>query len=91
MAYTLLDAKINPLFSDAFTGHGGVPAVPLVLGVVGHRDVQEGDSTALKARLVELFLQFRVAYKHTPLLVTTSLAQGRTKPRPTRRWRLGLL
>ncbi len=68
-----IDSSQSP---DAFTGAGGMPAVPLVLGVVGHRDVQEGEREALRSRLINLFREFRAAYLHTPLLVVSSLAEG---------------
>ena len=61
---------------DAFTGPNGLPAVPIVLGIVGHCDVVDTDREILKARLVGLFGEFIKAYPHTPLLVVTSLAQG---------------
>jgi hypothetical protein len=61
---------------DGFTQPDGLPAVPLVLGVVGHRDVRDGDREALRTKLIEVFQQFRQAYRHSPLVVMTSLAEG---------------
>ncbi len=68
-----IDSSQSP---EAFTGAGGMPAVALVLGVVGHRELREGEREVLRGRLVGLFGEFRAAYPHTPLLVVSSLAEG---------------
>jgi hypothetical protein len=61
---------------DGFTHANGLPAVPLVLGVVGHRDPRAADIEVLRQKLVELFQQFKKAYPHTPLVLLSSLAEG---------------
>jgi hypothetical protein len=60
---------------DAFT-RNGLPAVPIVLGFVGHRDPKPGDLATLRHRLAEIFYQFRSAYRYTPLVLLSSLAEG---------------
>jgi hypothetical protein len=52
------------------------PAIPIVIGVVGHRDIRVADQEALKTGLKQVFNEFREAYPHTPVVVMTSLAQG---------------
>jgi hypothetical protein len=66
----------TPLGPDGFTLANGMPAVPIVLGVVGHRDVRREDRETLKLVLVALFKEFKAAYPDTPLVVLSSLAEG---------------
>src|SRR4051794_536668 len=69
-------ATAPPEWRDGFTQANGLPAVPIVLGVVGHRDVRAEDRDALKSALTAIFRQFREAYGPTPLVVLSSLAEG---------------
>ena len=63
-------------FRDGFTHANGLPAVPIVLGVVGHRNLRRADLPALTASLQAIFTQFRAAYSDTPLVLLSSLAEG---------------
>jgi len=72
----ILAATATPAMPDGFTQPNGMPAVPIVLGLVGHRDLRPGDREVLKQRLNEIFQQFRDAYPHTPLVLLSALAEG---------------
>ena len=72
----ILAATATPAMPDGFTQPNGLPAVPIVLGLVGHRDLRPGDRDVLKQRLNEIFRQFRDAYPHTPLVLLSALAEG---------------
>lgn len=61
---------------DGFTNVGGLPAVPLVIGVVGHRDLRAEDTATLRAALAKIFQQFVQAYPNTPIVLLSSLAEG---------------
>lgn len=43
-----------------------VPALPLVLGITGHRDLREEDREALEAFVGGVFTDLRARYPHTP-------------------------
>lgn len=51
-------------------------ALPLVIGVTGHRDLRAKDEAPLKARVGELFADWRKRYPHTPLTLLSPLAEG---------------
>jgi hypothetical protein len=51
-------------------------AVPIVLGVTGHRDVREADVPLLRQAVAAILETFARRYHHTPLVVLSSLAQG---------------
>ena len=72
----LLAATATPAMLDGLTQPDGRPAVPIVLGLVGHRDLRPGDRDVLKQRLNEIFQQFRDAYPQTPLVLLSALAEG---------------
>ncbi|MBX9791432.1 MAG: hypothetical protein K2Y37_21125 [Pirellulales bacterium] len=55
---------------------GAVPAIPIVLGIVGHRTLCDEDRPILQAALERLFAEVHGAYPHTPLTILTSLAEG---------------
>lgn len=63
---------------DGFTQPNGLPAVPLVLGLVGHCDPRAGDTEVLRRKLTDLFQQLKAAYANTPLVLLSSLAEGQT-------------
>jgi hypothetical protein len=50
--------------------------IPIVLGVVGHRDIAQADEEKLTAAIVAEIKAFQAAYPGTPIVVLTSLAQG---------------
>jgi hypothetical protein len=57
-------------FKASCTRADGLPAIPLVLGIVG--DANPDD--ALRAALETIFKEFRDAYPHTPIVVISALA-----------------
>jgi hypothetical protein len=62
--------------ADAFTRPDGLPAVPIVLGVVGHRRIAIEHQGILKSTLTTIFREFRKAYSQSPLVLVSPLAQG---------------
>jgi hypothetical protein len=65
---------MTPLQKDA--GPSTFNPIPLVLGVVGQRDLRGVDPKALTDTVAECLKQFPCDYPHTPVLLLTSLAQG---------------
>lgn len=59
-----------------FTQAGGLPAVPIVLGVIGHREVLEENRREVFEQLKSLFRGFREADRWTPLVLLSGLAEG---------------
>lgn len=53
-----------------------VPALPLVLGITGHRDLREEDREALEAFVGGVFTDLRARYPRTPLTLLSPLAEG---------------
>src|SRR5260370_10150143 len=51
-------------------------AIPLVLGVVGHRDIKPEHEALLVAALQREIDSFQREYPKSPVIVLTSLAQG---------------
>jgi hypothetical protein len=51
-------------------------AVPIVLGVTGHRDVRDTDLPRLRQAVATIFEAFARHYRPTPLVLLSSLAQG---------------
>jgi hypothetical protein len=74
--WTQQSTKPNIGPPDAFTRTNGLPAVPIVLGFVGHRDPEPADLATLRQKLADVFYQFRNTYRYTPLVLLTSLAEG---------------
>src|SRR5687768_30686 len=54
----------------------GAGCVPLVIGVVGHRQIHPDDGKLLREELTKVIREYQAAYPNTPLVVLTSLAQG---------------
>jgi len=50
--------------------------VPIVLGVTGHRDVRDADLPRLRQAVAAILDAFVRQYRHTPLVLLSSLAQG---------------
>jgi hypothetical protein len=50
--------------------------IPIVLGVVGHRELRDSDVPALSAAIKAVLEEFQSAYPHTPLVLLSSLAAG---------------
>lgn len=61
---------------DGFTQPNGLPAVPIVIGIVGHRGIRKENREDLKGKLKTVFEDFRKAYPSTPLVVLSALAEG---------------
>ena len=51
-------------------------AVPIVLGVTGYRDLREVEVPRLRQAVTNIFKKFTRRYRHTPLVLLSSLAQG---------------
>ena len=51
-------------------------AIPLVVGITGHRDLRPEDVPALECRLREIFLELERSYPHTPIVLLSPLAEG---------------
>lgn len=66
----ILAATATPAMPD------GLPAAPIVLGVVGHRDVRNEDRDVLKQRLIAILLEFQGVYTQSPLVLLSALAEG---------------
>jgi len=54
----------------------GLAAVPLVVGVTGHRDTREQDEAQLRRAFGELLEDFGRRYAASPIVVLTALAAG---------------
>src|SRR5436190_9858114 len=54
----------------------GHVAIPLVVGITGHRDLRPEDVPALACRLREIFLELECSYPHTPIVLLSPLAEG---------------
>jgi protein-S-isoprenylcysteine O-methyltransferase Ste14 len=50
--------------------------LPLVLSVVGHRDLRKEDLATLETRVREILRELRHRYLHTPLVLLSALADG---------------
>lgn len=53
-----------------------VPAVPLLLGVIGPRDVSQPESGRVEAVVSDVLQQMSAAYPHSDVVVVTSVAAG---------------
>lgn len=51
-------------------------AIPLIIGITGHRDPRPDDLPALRAQIRTIFEDLRANYPETPLLVLSPLAEG---------------
>jgi hypothetical protein len=50
--------------------------IPIVLGVTGHLDIRAEDVERLRTSIADIFANLRGRYRHTPLVLLTSLARG---------------
>src|SRR4051812_39987443 len=50
--------------------------LPLVIGVVGHRDLRDDDVPTLQAQVHDIARELRELYPSTPLLILSALAEG---------------
>jgi hypothetical protein len=77
LGYLTASSVAQPHPTDGFTQDKGLPAVQIVLGVVGHRDIRNRkDGERIWKTMVKLFREFMETYKPAPLVVLTSLAEG---------------
>ena len=61
---------------EAPRGHASFPErIPLVFGIVGHRDPTSASQPALEQSIARLFQRYRV-YEHTPAVLLSGLAEG---------------
>src|SRR5947208_887822 len=51
-------------------------SMPLVIGVVGHRDLQEADIPDLEYQVKKILEEFKTDLPHTPLVLLSALAEG---------------
>ena len=51
-------------------------AIPIIIGVTGHRDLRAEDIPALEQRVGKIFQGLRIQYPNTTLLVLSPLAEG---------------
>ncbi|MBW3543396.1 MAG: hypothetical protein KY476_24350, partial [Planctomycetes bacterium] len=75
----MTEAAASPVLARGETVPTELPSdrrLPLVIGVTGHRDLQESDLPALRARLREVFEELARRHPHTPLWLLSPLAEG---------------
>ncbi len=53
-----------------------IDLVPILVGIVGHRDIPEADQEGLELRIRSVFKTLRKKYPHTPVAAVTALAEG---------------
>ncbi len=51
-------------------------AIPLIIGVTGHRDLVEDEEPAIRERVREYLSDLRARWPGTPLIVASQLAEG---------------
>lgn len=51
-------------------------AIPIIIGVTGHRDLRTEDTPELEQQVRKIFEELQVQYPDTPLLVLSPLAEG---------------
>src|SRR5438128_12320154 len=51
-------------------------AIPLLVGVTGHRNLRGQDIPSLEQRVREVFQEYQTRYPHTPLILLSPLAEG---------------
>ncbi|HEY3519486.1 MAG TPA: hypothetical protein VGK80_00410 [Rhodanobacteraceae bacterium] len=55
---------------------GNANLVPLVIGVTSHRNIPAREVESIRARVRDLFAQWRRRFPHLPLVVLSALAEG---------------
>lgn len=50
--------------------------LPLVVGIIGHKDLPESESKEVESKIAAIFLELQTRYPSTPLALLTSLAEG---------------
>jgi hypothetical protein len=73
---TLRDSEDPMPHETTSADSGPAPLIPIVIGVVGHRDLREEDDPALRKALKEVFDAFDEAYKTSPKVLLSPLAAG---------------
>ena len=53
-----------------------IDLVPILVGIIGHRDIPESDHPELESQLRAVFASLRKKYPHTPIAAVTALAEG---------------
>ncbi len=59
-----------------FSHSNGLPAIPIVLGIVGHRKIDEKAHGEIKLAVRKIIEDFRNVYQHSPIVVLSELAEG---------------
>src|SRR4051794_27424024 len=65
-----------PQLLQSLPGSGTQGEIPLVLGIVGHRDLCPEQIPAIEKLLRQLFQDLRSKYPQTPLVLLSALAEG---------------
>lgn len=50
--------------------------LPLVVGIIGQKDLQENESKEVESKIAAIFLELQTRYPSTPIALLTSLAEG---------------
>ena len=58
------------------TENNRIDEVPILVGIIGHRDIPESDYSALRSQLAAVFNSLKKDYPRTPIVALTALAQG---------------
>ncbi|MEM1295231.1 MAG: hypothetical protein AAGH89_07685 [Verrucomicrobiota bacterium] len=56
--------------------HPKVDQVPILVGIIGHRDIPEADHPELEKKLRSVFASLRKSYPNTTIYALTALAEG---------------
>ncbi len=65
---TATPQRFDPVVNDS--------AIPIIIGVTGHRDIRPTDTPRLKDQVRAIFSELRTKHAATPLLVLSPLAEG---------------
>ena len=65
----------NPITNQS-SSNSAPPAIPLIVGVTGHRDLVEEDIPRIKDQVREALRSLKKQYPHTPLVLLSPLAEG---------------
>jgi hypothetical protein len=72
----LTEPRVSQAAGAAFTQAQRFQALPIVIGVTGHRDIAPDAESALRERFDAILARFESAYPNSPLLVLSGLAAG---------------
>ncbi len=58
------------------TPEKGGDRVPIVVGIIGHRDLRDEETPELEQKVGDVFRHLRAQFRDTPLVLVTALAEG---------------